>query len=67
MIKELRTYYSEDVPTDEDLQEAIKISRTTDCLVSLVWAVYHSSYRVLIQATDSLSDVKNKMPKVYGL
>lgn len=67
MIKELKTYYSEDVPTEEDLKEGIRIARTHDCLVSIVWAVYQSSYRVLIQPTDSLSNIKDKMPKVYGL
>ena len=67
MMKELKTYYSEDVPTDEDLKEGIRIARTHNCLVSIVWAVYHSSYRVLIQSTDSLSNIKDRMPKVYGL
>ena len=41
-MKELKTYYSEDVPTDEDLKEGIRIARTQDCLVSIVCAVYHS-------------------------
>lgn len=67
MIKELKTYYCEDVPTDDDLKEGISIARTQDCLVSIVWAVYHSSYRVLIQPTDSLANIRDKMPKVYGL
>ena len=67
MIKELKTYYCEDVPTEDDLKEGIRIARINHCLVSIVWAVYHSSYRVLIQPTDSLSNIKDKMPKVYGL
>lgn len=67
MIKELKTYYSDDVPTDEDLKEGIRTARTNDCLVDIVWAVYHSSYRVLIQPTDSLANIRGKMPKVYGL
>ena len=66
-MKELKTYYSEDVPTDEDLKEGIRIARTQDCLVSIVWAVYHCSYCFLSQPTDLLINIKDKMPKVYGL
>ena len=67
MIKELKTFYGDDVPSDADLQECIRVARTNDCLVSVVWSVYQSSYRVLIQPSDSLTMIKDKMPKVYGL
>lgn len=66
-MKELKTYYCTDVPNDDEIQEAIRITRTQHCLVSLVWTVFYNSYRVLVQENDTVESVHEKMPKVYGL
>lgn len=66
-MKELKTYYCTDVPNNDEIEEAIHITQTQHCLVSLVWTVFYSSYRVLVQEDDTIESVREKMPKVYGI
>lgn len=66
-MRELRTFYNEHVPTTDDLQECIKISRAQNCIISLKWNVYYREYEVIISPEDTFKDIEGKVPKVYGI
>ncbi len=68
MITEIKPYLCDRVPSDGDIQQAIKIATDNKCLVELNWVVLYSGrYRVTISESDTLESVRDNMPKYYGI
>lgn len=59
------------VPTDEEIQQALRIKEIYDdtVLVVLKWYMNYSGwYQVdILESDKTADDVRKRMPKVYGL
>lgn len=58
MIRELKTYLCDFIPSDEDIQQAIDIAKRDDCWVKLYWIRYTGESQVLITKDSHLEVVK---------
>lgn len=67
MITEIKTFMCNEIPSEEDIEIALKIAKENKIIVELHWPVYISVYSVTITPEDTVQSVKNNMPKVYGL
>lgn len=53
-------------PTDEEILEGMKISKSEKCIVRLNWFFpYSGHYHLDIIEGMTFEDCKNKLPKVY--
>ena len=67
MIKEVKTYIC-DWPTDDAVNEALEIVKGQPFAIRLEWIhKWSGKYNVLIEDGDTFDDVKNRLPKIYGL
>ncbi len=68
MITEIKQYFCEGTPKDEDILQAIEIAANNKCLVELHWSVVYSGrYRMTVSESDTLDSVKKFIPKYYGI
>lgn len=66
MLKSVYTFYSDGIPALYDLEECAKIAHLNDCLVQIIWEVFGYPHSILIRHTDTIEQIKAKMPSVYG-
>jgi hypothetical protein len=67
MIKEVKTYIC-DWPTDEVIHEVLDNIVKPWFYVRLEWVhTYSGKHSVMIDSNDSFEDVKNRLPKIYGM
>lgn len=65
-IIEYRSDY--DVPSQEEVEEAIKIANLEQSIIKLNWHFpYSGNYSVLIYPEDTVEAAYNKIPKTYGV
>lgn len=68
-MKTLKQYYCESNPTDEEINQALEIVKTeNNCVVLLHWFVdYNGWHRILVDGSKTLEELKNRLPKIYGM
>ena len=61
----------EGIPTDEEIQQALRIKEIYDdtVLVVLKWYMNYSGWHQvdILESDKTVDDVRKRMPKVYGL
>ena len=68
MIQEVRTYVCDDIPSREDILEAIEIVKKENFIIRLTWFVQYSGrYNIMIYKDSTLSSVMEGMPKEYAV
>lgn len=60
-------YFWSEHPDDNELNEALKIVETEDCVVIIRWSVFRSTYQLTVRRGMSFEDCKKQIPTVYGL
>ena len=64
LIKEYMCDYTK--PSDKEIEEAVNIAATEDCVVKLFWVhPYSGEYRAYIKPNTTIKEVKEKLPKCY--
>ena len=55
-------------PSDKEIEEAVNIATTEDCVVKLFWIYpYSGEYKAYVYPADTVEEVKEKLPKCYAL
>ena len=55
-------------PSDEEIQECLKIVSKEDCIIKLTWFVrYNGWHNLLIKDGMTFEECKDKIPKFYGV
>ena len=55
-------------PTDKEIEEAVNIATTEDCVVKLFWVhPYSGEYRAYIKPNTTIEEVKENLPKCYAV
>jgi hypothetical protein len=67
MITEIKHYYCDNTPSDMDILEGMNIAKEKQCRVTIHWFAWGWEYTVTIDENSSLDEVKEQMPKVYGM
>ena len=70
MIKEMRTVMVLDrqSPSVEDIAEAIFCARVNNCLVKIEWCIpYSGKYSRVVHGDSNVQEIKDSLPKVYGV
>lgn len=69
MLREQINYETDGVPNDNDLNEAITMTKlNSDIQIILHWYVNHSGwYSLRIKPTDTVESCRERMPKFYGV
>ncbi len=53
-------------PSDDEIQQAINISNSENCIVKLSWFFpYSGNYSLSVYPNMSFEECKNKLPKTY--
>lgn len=66
MIKEVRTYWCDGQPQDEDIQKGLDIAKTDKCIVNIRWTVHWSGvFTVSMNEESTVEEVKEQLPKGY--
>ena len=60
MIEEIKTFFCDKFPTDEDIKQAITIAINNNCTIKLCWKVGSKNCRIFINSKSTLSSVKNQ-------
>lgn len=65
MIKEIKNYYCDTIPKEEDLLAALEVANTNPrAWIKLSWQFY-GPYSIIVTYEDTLETLKDKLPKVY--
>ena len=68
MIQEVRIYICDNVPSKEDIEEAISIVKREKFIIKLMWNVrYSGTYHAMVAKDSTYESVRAQMPKVYGV
>jgi len=70
MIKEIKTVIviGNKSPSVEDIAEAILYASENNCLVKIEWHIpYSGSYSRVVHGDSNVQEIKDSLPKVYGL
>ena len=67
MIKEIKHYYCDNIPSDMDILEGMDIAKENQCCVTIHCTACFGDYSVVIDENSSLDDVKKQMPTVYAM
>ena len=67
-VKEYRCVPRGYTPTNDDIIEAIKIAKDTNCIVKISWFVnYNGEYARFIYPESTFEEIKETLPKIYGM
>lgn len=67
-IKEYKVQPNDYSPKEEDLKTAIEIAKIEHCIVRINWWIkYNGDYYLDVYEDSNLEDLKNKLPKYYGM
>lgn len=65
MIREIKQYYCDGIPSENDLMEALKAAESNPrCWIQLSWDFW-GPYSIIVTYEDTLETIKDKLPKVY--
>lgn len=66
-MKLIKNYQCDNkTPTNEEIQEGMRIAQSEDCIVRLNWFFpYSGHYKLDITSGMTFEDCKNKLPKSY--
>lgn len=70
MITEVKTYTTEfnESPSDNDIKECIELAKKDNCVINLVWTLKWSGhFSRYIHPNSTFEDIKNTMPRCYGM
>lgn len=70
MITEIKEYSCgfDCTPTDDDILEAISLAKKYECVIKLTWTLkWGGNYYRFITKESNFEDIKNSLPKIYGL
>ena len=70
MITEVKTYATEfnESPSDNDIKECIELAKQYNCVINLVWTLKWSGhFSRYIHPNSTFEDIKNTMPRCYGM
>ena len=67
MLKKKETYICDTIPDDEDIEKGMEIAKENDVIVEIRWHVSYWWYNVLIRSDSEFDDIKNKIPRIYGI
>jgi len=69
MLREQINYETDEVPNDNDLNEAITMAKlNSDIQIILRWYVNYSGwYSLRIRSTDTVESCRERMPKFYAV
>ncbi len=68
MLKKKEIYICDTIPHDEDIEKGMEIAKENDVLVEIRWHVPYSGwYNVFISSDSEFDDIKNQMPRIYGI
>ena len=70
MIREVKEFMCpfDYTPTDDDIKEAISLAKKNDCVIRLSWLLkWSGKYDRLVYPNSEFEDIKNSLPKFYGL
>ena len=73
MIYEIRNYFCDEIPTEEDILRAKSEALAKHCTVKLSWYgpahVFYGddTHTVFIKETDSVEKIMEKLPKIYAV
>lgn len=57
-----------EIPSDNEIEEAVNIASTEDCIVKLYWYYpYSGDYAVYIKPNTTVKEVKEQLPICYPL
>lgn len=67
-MREIKSYWIDNVPTVEDLEECCKVAAYESCVVRLEWEVVGCRYMVHVDENSVPVEVYERyVPKVYGV
>lgn len=68
MIQEVKNYKCDSTPNEQDIQQAINISKSNGCLINLYWIKpYSGKYSVMIHPDSTVESIKAQLPKFYPI
>ncbi len=67
MLKKKETYICNTIPHDEDIEKGMEIAKENDVVVEIRWQVSYWWYNVFIRSDSEFDDIKNKIPRIYGI
>ena len=68
MIQELKTYICSNSPTDEDINQALAIVKDQSFIIKFKWFVRYSGwYEATVKNEMTFEQVKEQIPKIYGI
>ena len=63
----IKYFWSKQIPTNEEIYEAMKIVEDEDCVVIVQWTVSRYPYKMTVCKGMSFEECKGQIPTVYGL
>lgn len=67
MLKELKMFVTDGIPTEDDVKEALSYAKKNDCWVRIVYTAFGWPYKWTIDPADTFEEVWENRRKVYGL
>lgn len=69
MLTEVKEYRCSHAPSDEDINEALTLSKTMNCIIKISWSVeyYNSGYTMFVRPDSTFEEIKETLPKFYGV
>ena len=73
MVYEIKKYFCDRIPQEKDIIETLEKVIETDCVSDLYWygpahGFYgDDEYSIRIRPTDTVEQIMNKLPKIYGV
>lgn len=63
----LKTFWTNGYPVEEDVKEALEIAYKEKCKVRIEYQMFGYSYRVTMDYTETVEEVMERIPTVYGM
>ena len=73
MIYRIKKYFCDRIPTEEDIFNTIELAKREDCIIELTWyGPAHGFYGddthyVMINPLNTVEEILDKLPKIYGV
>lgn len=68
-MKQIKEYLCDNgTPSDTEIMECLEIVKNEDCIVKLIWFFpYNGWHKRYIKKDMTFEEVKDSLPKVYGV
>lgn len=73
MIYKINNYFCTNIPTEEDVEQVLKIAKEENVFINLKWwGPAHGYYgddehSIQIRSTHTKEQIMNSLPKIYGI